>query len=160
CFLGVEMKTLAQPLAAFLVMMIAISACAEPFGPEEGQPSSDQVATAAAMTLQALAPETGQAPVNLTEASARLPHPLYFLGHDNQSIAQIYRLERDGKTQTQLTFEPVNVDDYDVSLADGNIVYVVNSQLIWINADGSNRHILVDGGTQPVFSPDGKTLAY
>jgi WD40 repeat protein len=154
------MKTHAQPLAAFLVIMIAVSACAQPFGPEEGQPSSNQVATAAAMTLQALAPETGQTPVNLTEASALLPHPLYFLGPDNQSITQIYRLERDGKTKTQLTSEAVNVDDYDLSPADGNIVYVANNQLVWINADGSNRHILVDGGMQPVFSPDGKTLAY
>jgi WD40 repeat protein len=149
----VEMKNYLQRLAAFLGMMIALAACAAPFGTGETQ-SSNQVATAAAMTLQALAPET------VGTSTSLLPHPLYFLGRDNQSISQIYRLEQDGKTRTQLTFEPVNVDDYDISAADGSMVYVTNNQLLWINADGSNRRLFVDGGTQPVFSPDGKRLAY
>ena len=147
------MKKYLQRLAAFLGMIVALAACAAPFGTGDPQ-SSDRVATAAAMTLQALAPEA------VGTSTSLLPHLLYFLGRDNQTISQIYRLERDGKTKTQLTFEPVNVDDYDVSLADGSIVYVMNNQLLWINADGSNRRVFVDGGTQPVFSQDGKTLAY
>jgi hypothetical protein len=77
-------------------------------------------------------------------------------------------MERDGKTQTQLTFEPVNVTDYDVSLADGSLAYVASNQLLLANADGSNRRVLIDGGSgpdlrgfySPVFSPDGGTLAY
>jgi hypothetical protein len=146
------MKKHVQRLAAFLVVIIALAACAAPFGTEEPQ-SSNQVATVLAMTLQALAPEAADTP-------SLLPHSLYFLGNDNQAITQIYRLEPHGKTKTQLTFEPVNVDDYDISPADGNIVYVTNNQLLWVNADGSNRHVLVDGGTQPVFSPDGQILAY
>jgi Tol biopolymer transport system component len=81
---------------------------------------------------------------------------------------QIYHMERDGKTPTQLTAEPVNVLDYDVSLVDGALAYEIDNQLILINADGSNRRILVDGTPRlsprgyyrPVFSPDGKTLAY
>lgn len=149
----VEMKNYLQRFAAFLVVIVALAACAAPFGTGETQ-SSDQVATAAAMTLQALAPEPARTSMDL------LPHRLYFLGKDNQAISQIYRLEHDGKTKTQLTFEPVSVDDYDVSPVDGNIVYVTNNQLLWVNADGSNRHVLVDGGTQPVFSPSGQILAY
>lgn len=147
------MKKYLQRLAAFLGMIVALVACAAPFGTGETQ-SSDQVATAAAMTLQALAPEAVTAPAVL------LPHSLYFLGKDNQSINQIYRLERDGKTKVQLTFEPANVDDYDISPADGSIVYVTEDQLVWIDANGSNRRLFVDGGGHPVFSPDGKRLAF
>jgi hypothetical protein len=150
-----------QRFAAFLIVILAVGACASPFGPGEDQPSYDQVATVAAMTLQALAPESADVPATVPEASTNLlPHRLYFLGNDNQAITQVYRMERDGKTKTQLTFEPVSVDDYDISPADGNIVYVANNQLLWANADGSNRHVLVDGGTQPVFSPEGQILAY
>ena len=58
--------------------------------------------------------------------------------------------------------------DYDVSRADGSVVYVASNQLLLANADGSNRRMLIDGGTspdlrgfyRPVFSPDGGTLAY
>jgi hypothetical protein len=145
------MKKHFQHLAAFLFVITALAACVSPMGDSQ---SSDQVATAAAMTLQALAPEMTDKPTTL------LPRSLYFLGNDSQGLAQIFRMERDGKTKTQLTFEPVSVDDYDLSPADGNIVYVTNNQMLWINADGSNRHLLGDGGTQPVFSTDGRILAY
>jgi dipeptidyl aminopeptidase/acylaminoacyl peptidase len=147
------MKKYVQRLAAFLVMIVALAACAAPFGTEDTG-SSDQVATAAAMTLQALAPETASVSVPL------LPRRLYFLGNDNQSISQVYRLERDGRTKTQLTFEPASVEDYDISPADGSIVYVMNNQLLWVNADGSNRRVFAEQGTQPVFSLDGKRLAF
>jgi hypothetical protein len=147
------MKKHMQRMAAFLVFIVVLAACTSPFGTGENQ-SSDQVATAAAMTLQALAPQVTSMPANL------LPRSLYFLGNDNQGISQIYRLDRDGRTKTQLTSEPGNVVEYDISPADASLVYVSNAQLLGVNADGSNRHVLVDGGTQPVFSPDGKRLAY
>jgi Tol biopolymer transport system component len=60
------------------------------------------------------------------------------------------------------------VTDYDVSLADGRVAYVANNQLWLVLPDGSNSRLLIDGGprennawvTNPIFSPDGKTLAY
>jgi len=85
---------------------------------------------------------------------------------------QVFRIESDGTTQRQITSEPVSVSDYDVSLVDGSVAYVANNQLLYINADGSERRVLVDGGTvdpnnpfistisSPVFSLDGLTLAY
>jgi Tol biopolymer transport system component len=93
---------------------------------------------------------------------------LYFLGNDNQALGQISRLERDGKNKTQLTSEPLKVWDYDVSRADGSLAYETNGQLILVNADGSNRRVLVQGAPNPdvgglyhpTFSPDGKTLAF
>jgi Tol biopolymer transport system component len=147
---------------SFTVFLLAfvISACASPAGIEATQPSaSDQVETIVASTMQALIP------------ARLLPHALYFVSNDDSGIAQVYRLETDGKTVKQITLEPVAVGLYDVSLADGSVAYVANNQLLLVNADGSNRHVLVDGGLldpnnrmtslhHPIFSPDGKTIAY
>jgi hypothetical protein len=152
------------------MLTIAIVACAPTIANGGTQPSvSGEVATVVALTLQATTPEIADTPTHVPEASTSLlPHSLYFLGRDSQSLSQIYHMERDGKTQTQLTFEPVNVTDYDVSLADGSLAYVASNQLLLANADGSNRRVLIDGGSgpdlrgfySPVFSPDGGTLAY
>ncbi len=108
--------------------------------------------------------EQGNTPVATPVADqSLLPRSLYYLAN-----GQIFRMEPDGTTQTQLTAEPVNVLDYDVSLQDGSLVYEVNNQLILINSDGSDRRILVEGPLrpvergyyQPVFSPNGQTIAY
>lgn len=183
-------------VVTFLLAFV-VSACASPIGPAETQPSSseqvgtvvamtlqaliptdvtedelapsEQVGTVVAMTLQALIPTVAETPTVMPDAAVSLlPHSLYFLGRDAQSLTQLYRIERDGKTVTQLTFEPVNVTDYDVSMADGSLAYVASNQLLLANADGSNRRVLANGGSapdlrgfyRPVFSPDGGTLAY
>lgn len=162
--------------AFFFLMMVTLlmlSACASQTSTSPTQPSSsDQVTTAVAATLQALPTNT---PVPEPPAEL-LPHTLYFLGRDsNTGLTQVFRMERDGKTVKQLTFESENVTDYDVSLADGSVAYIVNNQLVLVHADGSNRRVLVDGGsarnenssdffkdplTNSVFSPDAKTIAY
>jgi Tol biopolymer transport system component len=164
------MKKYWQRSAAFLIVIIVIAACTPIFGPEESQASSNQVATAAAMTLQALSPATSDTSADGQAAPSNLlPRSLYFLSNDNQSISQVYRLERDGKTKTQLTFEPVKVWAYDISTADGSLAFETNGQLILVNADGSNRRLVAQvsapdaeagGFFHPTFSPDGKTLAY
>jgi hypothetical protein len=161
------MKKHLRRSAIFLVFTVVLVACGSAVTTNEAQPSSaEEVETSVAMTLQALAPEAADTPIvstpaNVPEATASLlPHSLYFLGTGNEGNLQIFRMERDGKTRTQLTFEPVSVDDYDISLADGTLAYVANNQLLLANADGSNRRIVVDGGNHPVFSPDGRTLAY
>lgn len=159
----------------FLVLTIVIVACNSPVGTSGTQPSSsDQVATVVAMTLQAITPESeaSETPEPETPADTLLPHTFYFLGTDAAGLTQVFRIERDGKTQTQLTFEPVNVGEYDVSIVDGSVVYIANNQMLLVNADGSDRHLLVDGGAvdennafltkinSPVFSPNGQTIAY
>ena len=160
----------------FLVLTIVVVACNSPVGTSGTQPSSsDQVATVVAMTLQAITPESeaSETPEPETPADTLLPHTLYFLGTDAAGLTQVFRIERDGKTQKQLTSEPFDVKDYDVSLADGSVAYYVeNNQLLLVNADGSDRRLVVDGKgldvnnpfidviNSPVFSPDGQTLAY
>lgn len=164
------------PLVAFLVLIATALACASPLG-GNGQPSANQVATIVAGTLQALTPaSTGgetSAPTPIPASEGILPHALYFTNNDSAGgIVQVFRLASDGKTIAQLTTEKTPVGSYDVSLADGSIAYVANNQLLLVNADGSGRRMLVDGGTidpndqfstslsNPVFSPDGQTIAY
>ena len=156
--------------AAVFIFAVVVVACVSPIMTGETQPSSsNDVATVVAMTLQALAPQAADAPTGVPESSTILfPHSLYFLSNDSQALLQVFRMERDGKTKTQITSEPIKVWDYDVSPADGSIAYEANNQLILVNADGSNRRVLVEGASNPdvrgfyspVFSPDGKTLAY
>jgi hypothetical protein len=149
------MKKHIQPLTALFAAVFAILACSSSF---------EVVGTQSPASEQSNTPIVASA-----EPDDLLPHTFYYLGIDNStSLAQIFRMERDGKTATQLTFEPVNVTEYDVSLVDGSIAYVAGNQLIAVNADGFNRRVLVEGdpdnpagGIQsPVFSPDGQTIAY
>ena len=158
------MKKQAQ-FVVFMVLIAILAACGSPMAIDENQPSFNQVETLVALTFQALA--TQEMDMS-TGVPGLLPHALYFLGNDSQAVSQIYRLERDGKTKTQLTYESTDVTDYDVSRADGSLVYEVGDQLVLINADGSNRRLVVDTNIppdvresfNPVFSPDGGTLAF
>lgn len=156
-------------LAVFIILIAVAAACAAPAPRDEPQPSFDQVETAVVMTFQALAPEATNLSTGVPDtATGLLPHSLYFLGNDDQGLSQIYRIERDGRTKTQLTFESSNVLDYDVSRADGSLAYEVDNHLVLANPDGSNRRLLIQGNPEselrgfynPVFSPDGQTLAF
>jgi Tol biopolymer transport system component len=101
-----------------------------------------------------------------------LPHALYFLGKDTVGVQQVFRIERDGHSVRQITFEPLPVDVYDVSPADGSLAYASNNQLYLEDSDGGGRRLLLDGGPvndanrfsnsvgSPVWSPDGQTLAF
>lgn len=171
-----------QPFVAFLILALAILSCDLAF-PSVPLPTSaatiappfspDQVGTAVAMTLTAAVPEGGSTAIPAPGGGVGpLPRSFYYLAPDSAGIMQVFRIESEGSTQRQITSEPVSVSDYDVSLVDGSVAYVASNQLLLINADGSNRRVLVDGGTMdpnnpfmsnissPVFSPDGGTLAY
>jgi hypothetical protein len=163
------MKKLIRPFTVVLLFAFLMMACASPAGNGGEQPSdADQVATIVASTLQAI---TAESPVE-PEPSDLLPHSLYYLGTDDAGLTQVFRSERDGKTAKQLTFEPAPVESYDVSPVDGSIAYISNNQLLIVQPDGSDRRVLVSGETvdennpylskvgNPVFSPDGQTIAY
>ena len=140
---------------------------------------------AAACTLPAQpAGETGQAatpasttmpgPTVTATVEPVLPHALYFLSRRSGS-QQVWRLERDGVTQSQITTEAADVLSFDVSHADGSLVFVAQNQLYLAESNGANRRLLVDNAAadpqpasfyysqrlgDPRFSPDGRFLAY
>jgi len=90
-----------------------------------------------------------------TPSEDLLPKSFYYLAGD-----QVMSIARDGKTSRQLTFEPLAVTEFNVSLTDGKIAYVSGGQLYLVNEDGSGRKSVAEEGRSPVFSPDGRTLAF
>ncbi len=163
-------------LLALPFLLLLILACANPLLPAGQSPAN--VETIVASTLSALtaspsgdaaAPSTPQ-PDSAT--SNLLPHPIYYLAPDGAQLLQIFRLEPDGKTTSQITSEAVGVEDFDVSESDGSIVYLSNHQLFLVDARGGNRRMIFDAGAQNeinpfatrinsmVFSPDGQTIAF
>jgi len=161
-------------LSITLMVILVVASCASSTGEPGDIPSSeDQVATIVAGTLQALTPSAPESTPEPMDSGEMLPHSFYYLGTDSTTgLTQVFRIERDGVTMHQVTFEPVEVKEYDVSLTDGSIAYVSNNQLLWVDANGAGRHLLVDGGApdpiDPLFSsivgvaysPNGRIIAY
>jgi WD40 repeat protein len=164
------MKKSFRPLLVLFTITFAVLACTLPLATP--QPAGDQVATVVVQTLQALTPTVSSGESPTTAPAGLLPHSLYFLNNDSAGLAQVFRLEIDGETVRQITFEPSAVGAYDVSPVNGRVAYVANNQLLLIDANGADRRVLVDGGpidennpfvssvNEPTFSPDGGIIAY
>lgn len=103
-----------------------------------------------------------------------LPHSVYYLS-ESRGVYQVWRMEADGTTTTQLTDEEFGVDDFSVSMADSSLAFTSNNQLFLLDGDGQTRRLVADGSKvdkeiedyvfrgfveSPVFSPDGRILAY
>ncbi len=153
-------------LIAFFLVFLLVGGCNYPSAPSAT--TVDLVATAVTGTL------TAEALAMPNLVADLLPHPLYFLSESSGSF-QVWKLERDGVTQSQITNESFPVDNFDVSPLDGSVAYISNNQLYLVNAGGSNRRLLVDKSSadlsaeeyfflerisDPSFSPNGRTLAY
>lgn len=163
------MKIRFQIVSVALILALTALACALQPPSSVTQPVAN-VETVVAATFQALTPDAPLTAPPSTEDV--LPRTLYYLNNDNAGLLQVFRMEKDGRTVRQVTFETSEVLGFDPSPVDGSVAYVSNNQLLLINADGSNRRVLLDGGPQdvnnpflnvvssPVFSPNGKTLAY
>lgn len=162
-------------LVAALSLALATLACASPLATQ----TVSSVPTIVAQTRQALgspapsaAPSATPASLATPTAGNTLPKSLYFLNKDAGGLMQIFRMETDGKTTRQITFEPATVDSYDASPKDGSLAYISNNQLFLVDASGAGRRTLMDGGPvddnnrwtnavgSPVWSPDGATIAF
>src|SRR5512138_333816 len=138
-----------RTLGVLVLFAATAAACASPLNP----PPLDQVATSVAQTLAAVStqPPILPSPVPTQPPAATptpelLPHSLYYLNTDSAGLLQVFRLARDGKTVQQITFEPTNVDSFDVSPLDGSVAYGANNQLFLVDANGAGRRALVEGG--------------
>jgi hypothetical protein len=134
----------------------------------QATPDPEIVATAVAATLAPSPPVATPAP-----GEVMLPHSLLYLSARSGS-QQVWRLERDGATQSQVTGEDGGVSYFAVSPVDGSVAFVTNNQLYLVDADGGNRRLLVDNTadaqasdfayrtriSDPKFSPNGRYLAY
>jgi hypothetical protein len=111
-------------------------------------------------------------PTATMEVKGVLPAPLYFISAGDN---QVWRLERDGVTLKQITFENSAVIDFDVSRVDSALAYVSDNKLIRTGADGRDWNVLVDGAvlaqddweghitgdvSSPRWSSDGMRIAY
>jgi hypothetical protein len=112
-----------------------------------------------------------------------LPAPIVYMGvEEGEPVApgkqNLWRLEMDGVTATQITDEAVPITSFAISPKDGAIAYTTfdENDLVRIDPDGGNRIVLVDGpdlSSQPndveggwvstanvAWSPDGAQIAY
>ncbi|RJP55535.1 MAG: hypothetical protein C4583_00170 [Anaerolineaceae bacterium] len=156
----------------FIVIVLFASLLISCAGPTPASQPTPDVNAIVAQTMAALTGVAPQATPASPSTSSVLPRSLYFLAPDAAAHAQLFRLERDGKTLKQITAEPADVDTFDVNQSDGRVVYVSNNQMLLINADGSGRTMLLDGGVKDVnnpflnsiqsavWSPNGETIAY
>jgi Tol biopolymer transport system component len=103
-----------------------------------------------------------------------LPASVYYLKGSAEEV-QVWRLETDGITASQVTHEAEGVDDFAVSPADGSLAFVSANQL-FLQSPGGRERIRIADGTRvtevaedlvirnavaaPTVSPDGRTLAY
>ena len=93
-----------------------------------------------------------------------LPAPLYFLRGEGSS-SQIWRMDNDGLTLTQITQETGGISGFDINPIDNSLAYILERQLIRFDPTTGNRQILAHGTENtpprnPLFSPDGNLLAY
>lgn len=100
----------------------------------------------------------------LADGISVLPARLYYLaGEENQR--QIWRMEMDGQTVTQLTNEPGGISHFEVNPMDGQLAYISAYQLVLYNPVDNSRKVLETGDENsqpwgPAWSNDGTRLAY
>ncbi|MEX1247040.1 MAG: hypothetical protein WEA61_01040 [Anaerolineales bacterium] len=137
-------------------------------------PGIEQVTQPSPATITPSSPAAQSDVPAAPEAAPLLPHSVYFLSERSGS-RQVWRLEGVGASQAQVTHEANDVLAFDVSRIDGSVAFVVDNQLYLVDADGSERRLMVDNASadieaaayfytqrisDPRISPDGRYLAY
>ena len=149
-----------------MLLVFLLTACTGTGPVPTSTPDENAVATAVATMMSGLATDTPLPEPTATptpEPSTLLPRDLYYLNLDSNKNQQIYRLNRDGTSITQITFEQSRVQNYDISPVDGTIVYSTQGSLITVNKDGENRQILLQDpeiNFPLLWSSDGNTIIY
>jgi hypothetical protein len=176
--------TLSLSILLLTVLALLLAACQPQAQPLSGPDPSAVAASVEAFfaetpTLPTVAAPTPE-PVMTDEpktvsapAAPLLPAPLYFLS-DVTGSWQIWRIEMNGGYAHQVTDLPASVYGFDISPVDGRLAYVSGNDLYVADPDGSNPQMVVNGEDvdpslghdaartigMPLWSPDGKELAY
>ena len=165
------------------------------FDPLQAYPGVELTETAQIQTLTALPTVTMTTTPTLTSTptlspaptmvptrgplAKLLPAPLYFTSFspDDKTPHQVWRLERDGYTLRQITYEEKGAGLSDVAV-DGRLLYYSDNNLFVSDALGGGRDLVVKGLPPPAltewdqwfsdkehimdahWSPDGKKIAY
>jgi|APCry1669189070_1035195.scaffolds.fasta_scaffold00912_3 Putative peptidoglycan binding domain len=89
-----------------------------------------------------------------------LPAAVYFSA---VGAGQVMRMERDGQTISQVTFEPWRMQGFDVAAGAGTITYVTGegagATLVALDG-GGRRELFVGNVSAPRISPDGRTVVF
>lgn len=167
------MMKLRNFLPLTIVMAVGLIACSIAGLPgAAADPTAQPVPTQGAATeIPATDPTLEPPPATEVQATT-LPAPLYFI---NSTDSQIWRIEPDGVSQTQITREPAPITGFDISPVDGSLIFVSNNDLIHVDLRGDNRVVLLDGQdidpnvvdgrlnmevTNPRWSPDGSQISF
>jgi Tol biopolymer transport system component len=144
--------TLARPLAVLGITALAAAACRDAATP--------------------VAPVVPTAP-SLAKGGPSMPPTngrIYFTSNFAGGGYDVYSMKPDGSDRRRLTLTADNERHVDVS-PDGKKLIIASlrpdstaAELITMNVDGTNRRVLVTAANSslsfPVFSPDGRTVAY
>lgn len=115
--------------------------------------------TAAPTPTAAPDPTSLPAPTSAPAAGTLLPAPLYFIGEGGQ----IWRMEADGASKRQITFEAAPINDFDIAPNDNALAYLIGEAdgLTIVLLDAGGRTELISGPVAaPTFSPDGAQLLF
>jgi len=98
----------------------------------------------------------------LPPGSTPLARPLYFTRSEG-APSELWRMETDGRTLTQLTNEAQNVASFSVA-PDGRIAFTSGGSVFVTDASGGNRQTIgtykLESFSSVTWSPDGRRLAY
>lgn len=144
---------------AFIAAMLGFAAlaCNAPTGPGDAITPVDvltQEPTTAGQDVTTQPESTSEVTTPASNSGVVLPAPLYLIGEDDQ----IWRIETDGVTSTQITNEAEPVTDFDVSPVDGSIAYVTGNAVYNVDSIGGNRALLVESPGNPEESDEARIL--
>jgi hypothetical protein len=161
-------------LVLLCVALLLVGACqSAPSAPTPAATDSTPTSAPEPTSAPTSAPEPTSAPTNAptivtsrptstpeptAEPAALLPAPVYLLDD-----GQIWRMERDGKTRRQITFESSAIFNFDIGTTDNALTYAVGegAERTIVLLDASGRAELTHGQVwSPRIAPSGERIAY